>query len=98
MNSQEKNPFDALYDLVGECETFEEQVDRIRRLLADGRISEELNAMLLAESLSMPILASQNLQLADAVKDLQKTLESMSAEDIQQSSNILQFPKNTIIN
>lgn len=98
MNNQEKNPFDELYALVGECETFEEQVDRIRTLLADGGISEELNSILLAEALSMPMLASQNIKLAEAVKDLQSTIESMSVEDIQPPTNILKFPKNTLIN
>lgn len=98
MDSQYQNPFDALYELVGECDTFEEQVERIRTLLVEGGISEELNAILLAEALSMPILASQNVKLSEAVKDLRETIESMSSEDIPQSTNILQFPKNTIIN
>lgn len=96
MNSLEKNPFDVLYELVGECETFEEQVERISVLLAEGGISEELNAILLAEALSMPILASQNVRLSEAVKALQATIESMSAEDIQPPTNILKFPNNII--
>lgn len=98
MDNKEKNPVDELYALVGKCETFEEQVERIRALLAEGGVSEELNSILLAESLSMPMLASQNIKLAEAVNELQATIESISAEEFQQPSNILKFPKNTIIN
>lgn len=97
MNSPEKNPFDELYDLVGECEVFEEQIDRIRALLSAGSISEELNAIILAEALSMPVLATQNIQLANAVKELQSKLESLMESD-SEPTNILHFPKKPIIN
>lgn len=97
-NQNQNNPFDELYDMVGPCDTFEEQVGRIKVLLEDECISKELNATLLAEALSMPILASQNLQLADAVKDLQAKLKSNWLDENQEPENIIKFPKNTIIN
>lgn len=92
----QNNPFNELYGMVGNCDTFEEMVDRITILLEDECISKELNATLLAEALSMPLLAKQNLQLVDAVKDLQSKLESLMSDD--EPTNIIEFPKNAIIN
>lgn len=97
-NPNQNNPFDALYDMVGPCDTFEEQVGKIMILLENECISKELNATLLADVLSMPILAAQNVQLANAVKDLQDKLERILSTENPEPKNIILFPKNAIIN
>lgn len=95
MSLQQKNPFDALHDLVGDCKSFEDALVKIKSLLVMGKIDVDLNAILLTESLQMPILAMQCTQLHKIISDLESKLEDKESPE---SNNILKFPTHQVIN
>ena len=82
MQQSQKNPFDALFELIDEKATFDDNVATLYKLLQDGKIDLHLAATLMVEASSIPSLAADNYNLFNKVKE-QERLIAMYDKDLR---------------
>lgn len=94
MKNPTKNPFDELYRMVEDCTTYEEQVQRIKYLLTENKVNTDLNATLLAESLCIPGLIAQNLEMRQSLDEMADSMHELDSRESKYDppSNIIKFP------